>query len=144
MVMYLDTSALVKLVHPEPETDALRRYLAGRKRTPKCTSAVTITELIRAVRRANHDPAGGVRDRKTLDAETELARKLLAALQVVEVTRAVLVDAASADGPFLKSLDAIHLVAATRLAIGLTSFVTYDKRLAAVAEEAGLPVAVPA
>jgi hypothetical protein len=77
-------------------------------------------------------------------AEMELARELLTTLRIVEATRAVLADAALAGGPLLKSLDAIHLTAATRLAIGMTAFVTYDKRLAAAAEEAGLPVAVPA
>jgi uncharacterized protein len=142
--MYLDTSALVKLVHPETESGALRRYLASRRQAPKFTSAVTFTELPRAVRRANHDSAGQVLDRAAVAAEMELARELLTTLRIVEATRAVLADAALAGGPLLKSLDAIHLTAATRLAIGMTAFVTYDKRLAAAAEEAGLPVAVPA
>ena len=158
--MYLDTSALVKLVHPETETVALRRYLADRKQTPKFTSAVTLTELPRALRRANHDPANydpashdaashdaashDPAARETLRAETELASQLLGSLRIVEMTRAMLTDAASADGPLLRSLDAIHLTAGARLAIGLTAFVTYDKRLAVAAEEAGLPVVVPA
>jgi uncharacterized protein len=138
--MYLDTSALVKLVRPEPESSALRRYLGERRQVPKFTSAITLTELPRAVRRANQDQETG----GALRAETELVGQLLSTLRIVEATRALLADAASADGPLLRSLDAIHLTAASRLAIGLTAFVTYDKRLAAAAQEAGLPVAVPA
>jgi predicted nucleic acid-binding protein len=142
--MYLDTSALVKLVHPEAESDALRRYLVASRRTPKSTAAISLTELPRAVRRANHDHAGRVLDRGTMVAETEQASQILATLRIVEMSRALLADAASAGGPFLRSLDAIHLISATRLAIGLTAFVTYDKRLAAAAQDAGLPVTTPA
>jgi predicted nucleic acid-binding protein len=134
----------MKLVHPETETEALKRYLARRRSVPKVTSAVAYTELPRAVRRVNHDPAGRVHDCEVMDQEIEKARLLLQTVRMVEVTRAVLSDAASADGPFLRALDAIHLVAASRVAIGMSAFITYDKRLAVAAEEAGLPVTAPA
>jgi predicted nucleic acid-binding protein len=142
-VIYLDTSALMKLVHVEAGSDALRRYLMTKVKVPKLTSAVAITELPRAVRRANYDSMGNARDRRMLEAEMQQSRDLLQTLRMIEVTRALLADAASADGPFLRSIDAIHLAAATRIAIGISAFITYDKRLASAAEEAGLPVAEP-
>jgi predicted nucleic acid-binding protein len=42
------------------------------------------------------------------------------------------------------SLDAIHLATALRIRSQLTSFVTYDKRLADAAQAAGLTVDMPA
>ena len=141
-MIYLDTCALLKLVHQETETPALREYLRGRGQTPKFTSTITLAELPRAVRRANHDNAG--RPGALLAAERTQAQRLLDALRMVDVTRAVLADAADVDGPFLRTLDAVHLVAASRLRAGLTAFVTYDKKLAAAALDAGLPAIAPA
>ncbi|MDY5128563.1 type II toxin-antitoxin system VapC family toxin [Actinotignum urinale] len=50
MFYYLDTSALVKLVCEEPESEALRRWFVSDAQ-PKVTSDISRTELIRAVRR---------------------------------------------------------------------------------------------
>lgn len=44
----------------------------------------------------------------------------------------------------VRSLDAIHLATALRGRSRLTAFLTYDKRLADAAREAGLPVEAPA
>jgi uncharacterized protein len=143
-VIYLDSSALVKLVHPEPEAQALQRFLAAKARVPKISSALVYAELQRAIRRVNHDAAGRARDDAALTAELELSRELLETLRMVEVTRSLLADAGAVSIPRLRSLDAIHLVSAMRVATGMSAFVTYDKRLAAAAKETGLPVAVPA
>jgi len=140
-VIYLDTCALMKLVHPEPETRALREFLKAQARVPKFTATVTLAELPRAVRRANHDQAGLASE--LLAAEREQAERLLDTLRMIDVTRAVLADAAEADGPFLRTLDAVHLVAAARIRGGLSAFVTYDRRLAAAAQDAGLPALSP-
>ena len=140
-MIYLDTCALMKLVHPEPETRTLRDFLKSRVQVPKFTATVVLAELPRAVRRANHDQAG--RASEFLEAEREQAQRLLDTLQMVDVTRAVLADAGDADGPFLRTLDAVHLVAAARIRAGLSAFVTYDKKLATAAQQAGLPVLSP-
>ena len=140
-MIYLDTCALMKLVHPEPETRTLRDFLKSRVQVPKFTATVALAELPRAVRRANHDQAG--RASEFLEAEREQAQRLLDTLQMVDVTRAVLADAGVADGPFLRTLDAVHLVAAARIRAGLSAFVTYDKKLATAAQQAGLPVLSP-
>ena len=140
-MIYLDTCALMKLVHPEPETRTLRDFLKSRVQVPKFTATVALAELPRAVRRANHDQAG--RASEFLEAEREQAQRLLDTLQMVDVTRAVLADAGDADGPFLRTLDAVHLVAAARIRGGLSAFVTYDRKLASAAQQAGLPVLSP-
>ena len=140
-MIYLDTCALMKLVHPEPETRTLRDFLKSRVQVPKFTATVALAELPRAVRRANHDQAG--RASEFLEAEREQAQRLLDTLQMVDVTRAVLADAGVADGPFLRTLDAVHLVAAARIRGGLSAFVTYDRKLASAAQQAGLPVLSP-
>ena len=140
-MIYLDTCALMKLVHPEPETRTLRDFLKSRVQVPKFTATVALAELPRAVRRANHDQAG--RASEVLEAEREQAQRLLDTLQMVDVTRAVLADAGVADGPFLRTLDAVHLVAAARIRGGLSAFVTYDRKLASAAQQAGLPVLSP-
>ena len=140
-MIYLDTCALMKLVHPEPETRTLRDFLKSRVQVPKVTATVALAELPRAVRRANHDQAG--RASEFLEAEREQAQRLLDTLQMVDVTRAVLADAGVADGPFLRTLDAVHLVAAARIRGGLSAFVTYDRKLASAAQQAGLPVLSP-
>jgi hypothetical protein len=44
----------------------------------------------------------------------------------------------------VRSLDAVHLGRALHSRAGLTSFVTYDKRLLDAAQTAGLPVDSPA
>jgi uncharacterized protein len=113
LVIYLDTCALMKLVHPEPETRALREYLRERVQVPKFTATIALAELPRAVRRANHDQAGRGSD-------------------------------AEAGGPFLRTLDAVHLVAAGRISATLSAFVSCDKKLAAAAQDAGLPALSPA
>jgi predicted nucleic acid-binding protein len=59
------------------------------------------------------------------------------------VSTRVLSDAALLEQPFLRTLDAIHLATAAGIRASLSAFVTYDKRLAAAAEDAGLPVASP-
>jgi uncharacterized protein len=165
-VIYLDTCALVKLVHPEPETGTLRDFLRARVPLPKFTSAVTLAELPRAVRRANYGPTGRagevlrtgevlragevlrtgevLRAGEVLEAEMEQAGRLLGTLRIIELTRGILAEAGDAGGPYLRTLDAVHLVAAGRLSAGLSAFVTYDKRLAAAAQQAGLPVESPA
>ncbi len=71
-------------------------------------------------------------------------RAVLALLHQEPVTDAILDAAAALPGATLRSLDAIHIASAEHLAPVLTSFVVYDKRLAAVALSRGLPVVTPA
>jgi predicted nucleic acid-binding protein len=129
-VIYFDTSALVKLVCAEAETDALRKWIDERRTTNLATSSLARVELVRAVRHEG-------------DAAIRLASVILVELDNVTMTFDLL-DAAGALPFPLKTLDAIHLASAMRFRGDLEAFVTYDKQLAAAAHDAGLPVVAPA
>jgi len=117
---YIDTSALVKLVVVEPETAALRAWLAEEDRDLVACDLVR-TELMRTVRRV--EPERVLRAREVLDAIT-----------LVEVTTAVFEEAGRLDPADLRSLDAVHVAAALDLGDGLEGLVTYDDRLSRAAE----------
>jgi hypothetical protein len=126
-LLYLDTSALAKLVLREAETEALRAALATE--APLVTSVVGAIELGRTVRRA------GV----PLDhAKTVVERVVLLALNEEIREHAVIVG-----DPVLRALDAIHLATALSIADDLDAFVCYDARLAREASRAGLVVIAP-
>jgi predicted nucleic acid-binding protein len=129
-VIYLDTSAAAKLVHPEVESPALAAFLAERIATPMVSSALLYPELIRAVSRHRPQLAG----RATL---------LLQRIMTVPLSRDVVLSAATIGNPLLRTLDALHLATAVIIASELDAFVTYDKRLADAAAGVGLEVAAP-
>jgi len=132
-MLYLDTSALVKLVRPEPESTALAAWLNSRAGEATVTSALSEVELPRAIRRA--DPA------RLADVAAVLAR-----LARFEIDAAVRATAAAYTDPALRSLDAIHLATADQLRSSgktISAFVTYDSRLAQAAGSAGFPAQAP-
>jgi hypothetical protein len=129
LAFYLDTSALVKLVVREPETDSLRDWLAETPRDP-VTCDLARTELLRAVRRVAPDLL--VQARMVLDLVT-----------ITEVTTAVFEAAGRLDPAILRTLDAIHVAAALDLGDDLEGMVTYDERLAQAAEQNGIRVTAP-
>jgi uncharacterized protein len=130
--LYLDSSALVKLVQVEPETAALRRYLRRHRGDPRVTSALARVEVVRAVSPGGPDAVGH-------------ARRQLARLHHVPMDRRLL-DRASVLAPWtlLRSLDAIHLASALLLGSDLVGLVTYDTRLGDGARALNLVVESPA
>jgi hypothetical protein len=134
-LFYADASALVKLVRDEPESDALRAFLAD---ADLVSCELVLTELPRAIRRAAaHDPR--------LPLETLIARagELLDALALLPLDRGLLAAAGALTEPALRALDAIHLAAAVDLS-PLDGFVSYDERQSAAARLAGLRTIQPA
>lgn len=132
MKVYLDTSALVKLVQREPESAALRRWLRRTSADVRVTSALARTELVRGVL-----PGG--------PAAVQHARRLLDRLYIVSVDRDVLDRAGTLDaGVPLRSLDAIHLATAQAVGTDIRAVLTYDRRMAAASTGLNLPVAAPA
>jgi uncharacterized protein len=130
-LVYLDSSAIVKLVVREPESGALFEWLDARP--DRISSAIARVEVLRALRRSG--VAEGVR-RRALD--------VLARLALMPIDRTIL-DAASELGPSdLRSLDAIHLATALSVGADLGGLVTYDERLAAAAVRSRLEVWAPA
>lgn len=130
MRLYLDTSALVKLVVKEPETAALQAFLDASSGDALFTAALSRTELLRAVSRAG-------------DVAIAEARALLDAVDTVALTRSLLDDAGLLGPSHLRSLDAIHLAAAKRAGTTLRSVVTYDHRMADAAELLGMATSAP-
>jgi uncharacterized protein len=129
-LVYLDASALVKLVVLEPESGALVTFLGPRP--DRLSSALLLTEIPRALRRAQF--TGTARRR---------AQRLLARLALVDVDRRILSGAAALESPELRTLDAIHLATALAVRENLAGIVTYDRRLAAAAERLDLEVFAP-
>lgn len=127
-VWYLDSSAIVKVVIEEPESAALRTWLAARPTRASC--ALARVEVARAVR--SNDPDRVARAREAVERLTLLSLD-------DEVYRA----AADIDPPSLRSLDALHLAAALTLGDDLAGVVTYDGRLADGARALGLTVEAP-
>jgi uncharacterized protein len=128
-VAYLDTSAAVKLLMTEHESAPLRRWL--RRRPQRASAALLRVELVRVVRRAG------------LPRLVPEARRLLAGVHLIRIDDALLDRAADLDPTDLRTLDSIHLAAATSLGDDLAAVVSYDDRLLAAAASLGLPTAMP-
>jgi len=127
--VYLDSSAFVKLAVEEPETDALRAFLAARAER-RVSSALLRTEALRAVRGLGGDVLTTVR---------EAFRRV----DLVAIDDRVLDSAGTLEPRVLRTLDSVHL--ATALAVGddLDLVVTYDERMAEGARLLGLQVESP-
>ncbi len=130
-LLYLDSSALVKLVLPEAESGALLDFITTRPH--RVTSTISLVEVVRAARRASDDP----------DVERR-AREVLAAVHLLGVDESLLDAAAKAPPRGLRTLDAVHLAAVDRLGDDLGEMVVYDAALADAARGAGVRVVAPA
>lgn len=129
-MIYLDSAAVVKLVHAESESQALRDWLEERADTGWTSSVLAEVEASRAL--ARYAPEAVVRLHPVLDL-----------IELVDLDAAIRIMAHTVQPATVRSLDAIHLATALRVR-PLTAFVTYDKRLADAARAAGLPVDMPA
>jgi uncharacterized protein len=124
---YVDSSAFVKLVVSEPESEALRRFLAAspRRLTASALLEIEVTRVARA--------AGGAAANAMADA--------LRAVVLVDVTPSIRARARLVDPVHLRTLDAIHL--ATALETDVHDVLVYDNRLGAAAAEYGMNVLSP-
>lgn len=122
---YLDTSAAMKLVVEEAESDALAETLSNDRTL--IASWLLHTEM--------HCAAG----RHSDALELSTIRLVLDTVSLVDLTRGDMI-AAGTHAP-LRSNDALHLAVAIRL--GVDEVVTYDLELADAASKAGLPVLSP-
>ena len=130
-MIYLDSSALVKLAMTEAESAELSAWLADRPNLVRVSSPLARVEVPRAVWRA--DP-GALPE----------AYKVTQRITPILLTEDVLSRAARTRPPTLSSPDAIHLASALVIRKDLTTFVAYDKRLLDAARDAGLQTASPA
>lgn len=128
-MLYLDSSAVARLVHQEHESRALRERLE--------LSAVHTSSILL--------PIEVLRAAETLGAAAvSKARQVLREIALLDLDRPIAEHAATLRvEPHLRSLDAIHLATARRLGADLAAVITYDRRLAAAAQQLGLPVESP-
>lgn len=129
-MIYLDTSATVKLVAAEEDSSALIDWLNSHPDESLITSAIGHIELIRAAARTGPEAI-------------VLARNIASTIDTLVLTDAVAAAAATIPPPELRTLDAIHLATAHVHRKALTAFCAYDRRLLAAAESQGLPTASP-
>ena len=129
-MIYLDSSALIKLALTSPESEELARWLAERADQPLVSSALHRAEVPRAVWQA--EPGALPRSYKVIK---RIARVALSA--------DVLDDSATVPPQELNPAQAIHLASALAVKRDLTAFVAYDERLISAARDAGLPVVSP-
>jgi predicted nucleic acid-binding protein len=128
--VYLDASAIIKLIFAESETGALAQFLAERR--TRTSSAVARLEVLRAAARV-HDPV-----------VVDHANDVLAGIDLIRFDDRMLAAAITVRPPTLGSLDAIHLATALSLGPDLSGMVVYGKPLARAARRAGLTVWAPA
>lgn len=129
-MIYLDSSALLKLLREEPESGALDTWLSERSELPLVSSELAKTEVVRACRRFRDPPIVA-------------ARTLLGALDLVPLTGIVVELADEIGKPEMRSLDAIHLASALVIGSDLSVFVAYDDPLLSAATAEGVEVTSP-
>ncbi len=125
---YLDSSAIVKLVIHEMETDALVAHL--RRRELLVSSALARTEVLRALLRIGL-------------AAVDRGNDVLARIELLRITDRVLEAAGVMEPAELRSLDAIHLASAQQFGSELLEVVTYDQRMIDAARHLRIPVTSP-
>ncbi|KRE57746.1 twitching motility protein PilT [Arthrobacter sp. Soil736] len=128
MIIYVDTSAALKLVVEETESTALAEHLstAAQGGNHLVASMLLYTELHCAGKR------------RALPAE--LINTVLGGINLVDLARSDLLYAAAMPGR-LRSADAIHLATAIRLETDV--LIAYDVELVTAATDAGLSTLSP-
>lgn len=130
--VYMDSSAIVRVVVQEPGWEELGRYL--REHPIRAVSRVATVEVARAIARV-----------PGLD-RAEVAARVKSAFQrltLIEFDAVVAAAAAQLRPMTLRSLDAIHLASALELGEDLVALITYDTRLMEAAKDLQLPTAAP-
>ncbi|MFT3942731.1 MAG: type II toxin-antitoxin system VapC family toxin [Ancrocorticia sp.] len=125
---YLDTSAAIKLIQREAESEQLIAEI-HRQEPTLMSSRLLETELRRAIQRSS-------------SLEQRDATELLERIDLYDVTPMHFTQAGLLPGRNLRSLDAIHVAVA--LSLQPNTVVTYDIRMAEVSRDAGLQVIAPA
>lgn len=139
-MIYLDSSAIVKLIRQEPHSVPLHAFLSAEDAPPLFTSQLAITEVKRALHAAKaSDIAAGV-------ATTEPPAVVVPGSRILALPITAGIAVAAGDmlaDSALRSLDAIHLATAMQAGPTLTAVTTYDKRMIDAARSVGLPVVTP-
>ena len=114
--LYLDTSAFVKVLIEEPESGALRGFLADHPDERRVSSTLLRAEALRAVRHLGSSALAAVREG-------------LRRVDLIAIDDRILDAAGTLEPRILRTLDAIHLATALTLGDDLVAIVTYDDRM---------------
>ena len=131
-MIYLDSSAIVKMIRREAESQDLVEWLNWRNE-PAVTSVLAEVEVPRALRRSS-------------PAHLAAMPAVLARISRIEMDAAVRATAGAYVTDALRSLDAVHLATAEVLVASgktVSAFVTYDTRQAGAVEPTGIRVEIP-
>jgi uncharacterized protein len=128
-LIYVDTSALLKLLRPDEHSLAFASYVDGH--ADMVSSTLLAIELRRGVLRS---------------APRALPRVdlLLSRVELIGMEAPVVESASRLPDPMLRTLDAIHVATAVLLRDDIEALVSYDQRMLDAAASHGLPVASPA
>ena len=119
-MLYLDPTAIMKLITQAPESPALQDYLRARTDIRWFTCALSRADVLRAAA-----PLGPT--------TTERARHVLSGLDLVAVTDRLLDAAINLTPPPERTTDALHIAAALSAGPRLQTLITYDTQLATAA-----------
>ena len=128
MTIYLETSAAVKRLAREAESEALADYLDHLHPDERPTSSMLLETELRRFSMRTGVPQTAVSN-------------LLDGVDLVEPDRLLFTEAGLLPGPVLRSLEALHVATALRLDASIV--VAYDHRLQEAARAVGLAVAAP-
>ena len=125
-MLYLDTSAFLKLVVKETHSDVLRLELVGKR---AWSSSLLGVEAHRAAQR--------------LGVPSPVVDEFLAAVTLISLSESTMLTARTVGTQDLRTLDAIHLASALELGSDLDAMCTYDARLARASRSVGISVQSP-
>ena len=133
-LVYLDSSAALKLILRENSSNPLQRFIQGENPWQQALrlvgSDLVRVETIRECARSH--PQGAAK-----------ASELLSAISLVRISPAHIAVSATHPPPELRTLDALHLVTALTLTPELVGMITYDERLRESANAAGIKTFSP-
>jgi hypothetical protein len=134
-ILYVDTSALLKLLVREAESAAVERELLRWR--DLATSVITEVELPRAVARAREERADAVIDGSVV------LQGVLSSAAIVPLDESVVAEARKVKPIHVGALDAIHIASALSLGKQLAGVATYDRRMQDALGPLGIRVIAP-
>jgi uncharacterized protein len=134
-ILYVDTSALLKLLVREAESPVIERELV--RWSSLATSIVTEVELPRAVARAREDRPDAVIDGSLI------LQGVVASAAIIDLSEDIVAVSRNVAPVHVGALDAIHIANALSLGRELAGVATYDNRMADALGRTGVTVVAP-
>jgi len=134
-ILYVDTSAMLKLLVREAESAAIEEELL--KWGELATSVVAEVELPRAVARAREERPDAVIDGSVV------LQGVLASAAIIPLDAEIVAVARSVKPVHIGALDAIHIASALSLGAQLAGVATYDKRMQGALDRESIRVIAP-